>query len=276
MVHPLSDIGYAKLNLALHVRHRRDDGYHAIETIFAFLDDGDRLEARVADDLKLTVEGPFADELPPGSDNLVIRAVAALRQQAGIQSGAAFLLNKRLPIASGIGGGSADAAAALRLAAQLWGVAPDDPLLTQVATETGADVAACLRSVTAVGSGVGEILAPVAPAGVKGAAVLLVNPLVSCPTGPVFAKWDGIDRGPLEVDAWFRARNDLQEPAIAICPEIAEVLTVLKAQLPEVARMSGSGATCFGMFDSTAARDAAAQRIVADHRDWWVMSGLLR
>lgn len=276
MVQRLTDTAYAKLNLALHVRRRREDGYHALETLFAFLDDGDRVSARAADVLSLTVDGMFGDQLGSNDENLVMRAAALLRKRAGVRAGAHFSLTKRLPVASGIGGGSADAAAALRLAARLWGIAPDDPMLHVVATEIGADVPACLLSTTALGTGVGDVLSPICPAGVSGVAALLVNPLIACPTGPVFAKWDGVDRGPLDIDLWPRARNDLQEPATAICPDIGEVLTVLKAQLPRVARMSGSGATCFALFDSLALRDAAAHRIVADHRDWWVMSGLLR
>jgi 4-diphosphocytidyl-2-C-methyl-D-erythritol kinase len=272
----LSDIGYAKINLALHVRRRRDDGYHEIETLFAFLNDGDRLSASAADALSLTVDGIFGDELGNGPDNLVLRAATLLRDRTGVAQGARFSLTKRLPVASGIGGGSADAAAALRLAAKLWGIAQDDPVLQAVAAETGADVSACLQSLTAIGTGVGDQLAPADLTSLSGAAILLVNPLLACPTGPVFAKWDGTDRGPLTAESWQRARNDLQEPATAICPEIAEVMTVLKAQLPKVARMSGSGATCFALFETTALRDAAAQRIVTDHRDWWVMSGALR
>jgi 4-diphosphocytidyl-2-C-methyl-D-erythritol kinase len=269
------EIAYAKLNLALHVRQRRDDGYHEIETLFAFLDNGDQLSAQPADTVSLAVEGPFADNLPCGLDNLILKAAELLRERSGVTTGATFLLNKRLPIASGIGGGSADAAAALRLAAKLWDIV-DDTLLLAVAADLGADVPACLRSVTALGTGVGDILAELALPDIAGAFVLLANPMVPCPTGPVFAAWDKIDRGPLDPVAWRRGRNDLQEPAIKLCPEILDVLTVLKAQLPSVARMSGSGATCFGLFPSAALRDAAAQRIAADHPDWWLMSGVLR
>jgi 4-diphosphocytidyl-2-C-methyl-D-erythritol kinase len=272
----IHDTAYAKLNLALHVRARRDDGYHEIETLFAFLDNGDRLQVQGADKLSLTIEGPFADDLSNGPDNLVLRAAALLQERAGIRAGAAFLLNKRLPVASGIGGGSADAAAALRLAAQLWGLAADDPQLLEVAQQLGADVPACVSSHTAFGTGLGDVLTLLEPHGVAGAHALLVNPLVACPTGPVFAAWDRQDRGPLDPANWRRGRNDLENPAIARVPEILEVLTVLKAQLPAVTRMSGSGATCFALFANSALRDAAAQRIAADHPDWWLMSGALR
>jgi 4-diphosphocytidyl-2-C-methyl-D-erythritol kinase len=271
-----TDTAYAKLNLALHVRRRREDGYHELETLFAFLDTGDRMQVRAADRLTLTIEGPFADDLDAGPDNLVLRAANLLQEHTAVSAGAAFLLNKRLPIASGIGGGSADAAAALRLAAQLWGLAGDDPRLMAVARQVGADVPACLLSQTCVGTGVGDDLQPVSVDGIAGTAALLVNPLLACPTGPVFAQWDGIDRGPLDIATWRRGRNDLQEAAIGLCPDILEVLTVLKAQLPAVTRMSGSGATCFGLFANAGLRDAAAQRIAADHPDWWLMSGQLR
>lgn len=271
-----TDTAYAKLNLALHVRRRREDGYHELETLFAFLDDGDRLIARAADTLTLTVEGPFADELDGGADNLVLRAATALRDATGLQSGAAFVLNKRLPIASGIGGGSADAGAALRLAARLWGIDADDPVLLRVAAGIGADVPACLRAETAIGRGVGDMLEAASIPGISGTPVLLVNPLLPCPTSPVFAGWDGVDRGPLDVNSWQAGRNDLEGPAVALCPEIAEVLTVLKAQLPALARMSGSGATCFALFATGALRDAAAQRIAADHQNWWLMTGTLK
>lgn len=272
----LTEIAYAKLNLALHVRERRPDGYHALESLFAFVDDGDRLTAAAADDILLEVDGLFADELGPAAENLAYRALTMLHQQAGVQSGIHVTLTKRVPVASGIGGGSGDAAAALRLACRIWNIPPGDSVVQRVAQALGADVPACLASVTAFASGIGHDLTPISPPGVEGRAALLLNPLIPCPTGPVFARWDGVDRGSLDVTMWERSRNDLQEPAIALCPDIAEVLTVLKAQLPSVVRMSGSGGTCFALFDSTESRDAAAQRIIGDHGDWWIMSGRLR
>jgi 4-diphosphocytidyl-2-C-methyl-D-erythritol kinase len=271
-----TDTAYAKLNLALHVRARREDGYHELETLFAFLNDGDRVQVRASDDLSLAVEGVFADGLNDGPDNLVLKAAATLRDKIGEARGAAFVLNKRLPIASGIGGGSADAAAALRLAAKLWDLDPAHPALMATARETGADVAACLLSKTCLGKGVGDDLAAVDLPELSGRAVLLINPLIACPTGPVFEGWDRQDKGPLDVTNWRRARNDLQDSAIRICPEILEILTVLKAQLPEAARMSGSGATCFAVFSSATLCEAAMRRIATDHPDWWLMMGSLR
>ncbi|BAK67126.1 4-diphosphocytidyl-2-C-methyl-D-erythritol kinase [Sphingobium sp. SYK-6] len=273
----LSEIAFAKVNLALHVRARRADGYHELESLFAFCADGDVLGGTAREDgaLTLAIEGPFADDLSAGEDNLVLRAARALREAAGIRSGADLMLDKRLPVASGIGGGSADAAATLRLLLRLWSISPADVDLARIAAGLGADVPACLGSHTVFGAGIGDKLEPVA-LDLADMPVLLVNPLVACPTGPVFAAWDGEDRGPLDPRDWARGRNDLAAPAMDLVPEIDEVLAVLRAQLPRLARMSGSGATCFGLFASTAERDAAATRIDRDHPDWWTLSTRLR
>ena len=272
-----AETAYAKLNFALHVRARRADGYHEIESLFAFCADGDTLRATPRDDggLTLALEGPFGDDLPAGEDNLVLRAAHALREACGTGLGADLVLEKQLPVASGIGGGSADAAAALRLLVKLWGIRPMAIDFPVIARSLGADVPACLASETLMVRGTGERLEPI-DLGLAGAPVLLVNPLVPCPTGPVFAGWDGEDRGPLDPATWRRARNDLTAPATALVPEIADVLAVLRAQLPAVTRMSGSGATCFALFGQEAERDAAAERIIADHPDWWVMTSALR
>ncbi|MBN8832549.1 MAG: 4-(cytidine 5'-diphospho)-2-C-methyl-D-erythritol kinase [Sphingomonadales bacterium] len=272
-----TETAYAKLNLALHVRARRSDGYHELESLFAFCADGDELRAELRDDgeLTLAIEGPFAEDLSAGEDNLVLRAARALQAAGGTHLGADLVLDKCLPIASGIGGGSADAAATLRLLLRLWGLRPMEIDFPAIAASLGADVPACLGSRTMFGAGVGERLEPV-DLDLAGTPVLLVNPLVPCPTGPVFRGWDGIDRGPLDPLDWKRGRNDLAAPAIALVPEIDEVLAVLRAQLPSLARMSGSGATCFALFASEAERDAAAERIEVDHPDWWGMATNLR
>ncbi len=273
----ITETAYAKLNLALHVRARREDGFHELESLFAFCEHGDSLSGTSRDDgqINLRIEGPFAEGLSAGEDNLVIRAAQALQAASDTQAGADLLLDKRLPIASGIGGGSADAAAALRLLVQLWGVRPMTLDFPAIAASLGADVPACLGSQTVFGAGIGERLEPVA-LDLAGLPMLLVNPLVPCQTGPVFRGWDGIDRGPLDPLAWRQGRNDLAASAIALVPEIDEVLAVLRAQLPELVRMSGSGATCFALFGSDAERDAAVDRIVDDHPDWWVMTSALR
>ncbi|MCE7798550.1 4-(cytidine 5'-diphospho)-2-C-methyl-D-erythritol kinase [Sphingobium sufflavum] len=280
------ETAYAKVNLALHVRVRRADGYHALESLFAFCADGDRLTAEARDDgaLTLSITGPFGAALGTDDDNLVLRAARALRDAAGIETGigagAALTLDKRLPIASGIGGGSADAAAALRLLMRLWDIDPAAIDLSAIAQGLGADVPACLGSVTVFGEGVGERLRPVdAPvdARIGGTCILLVNPLVACPTGPVFRAWDGVDRGALSPDGWRAGRNDLQPPALTLVPEIAAVLAALEA-LPgaTVPRMSGSGATCFALFADECARDRAQEAIRTDHSGWWTLGSILR
>ena len=258
----------AKLNLALHVRGKRDDGRHELETLFAFCTDGDRVEARSADDLTLDVVGPFAGALQ--GDNLVLTAAGALRQAAGSDRGATLRLTKNLPVASGIGGGSADAAAALRLLTRMWGIDPAHA--TAVAPGLGADVPACLLSMTARGERAGDALALTDDPRITGRTVLLVNPGIALSTAAVFAGWDGEDRGPL--DDWPEGRNDLETPARALVPEIGDVLDWLAARDgAEFVRMSGSGASCFALFDDDEARDAAA---AACPTNWWHLATFLR
>ncbi len=252
----------AKVNLALHVRRRRADGYHDLETLFAFTRFGDRLEAWEAEDWSLDVEGPMATDAGPLQDNLVLRAARAFAEVAGSDKRFAFRLSKRIPVAAGLGGGSADAAAALRLLNRLCG----DPLgraeIEALGGRLGADIPACVRSATVWGEGVGDDLRE--GPDLKGRQILLVNPRVAVPTGPVFKLWDGIDRGPLSAD-WRAGRNDLQAPAIALQPVIAKVLDWM-AGLPgvELARMSGSGATCLALL----ADDAPE---IAPPDGWWAI-----
>ena len=248
---------YAKLNLALHVRRRRDDGYHELETVFAFCDDGDTVSAEVADATTLTIDGPFAEGLST-TDNLVLAAA----QAAGFV--AALHLTKNLPVASGIGGGSADAAATLRLAGR-----PDLAL----ARRLGADVPACVASVTARAEGVGDVFSPVTS--VAGMPVLLANPRIALSTGSVFAAWDGVDRGPL--GDWSNGRNDLEAPASMLVPAIAGLIAWLAARPGATfARMSGSGATCFALFVDTASRDDAVAAAVRDLPEYWTLASRLR
>jgi 4-diphosphocytidyl-2-C-methyl-D-erythritol kinase len=277
-----TEIGYAKINLALHVRRRRADGYHEIETIFAFAEHGDVLSAdarRGGSEHRLSITGPFGSGLSAGRDNLVIRAAgaAAARFPASVPSAVDFILDKRLPIAAGIGGGSADAAAALRL------LCPDVDRgeLLDLATGLGADVAACLVSRTCRGEGVGERLAALEEGGLVGMPLLLVNPGVPCETGPVFAAWDGTDRGALAMGDPLRAalggRNDLEAPARRLVPVIGEVIDELSGQAGVVlARMSGSGATCFALFENERRRDKAAAVIAAARPGWWCLATRLR
>lgn len=264
----LTEIAPAKLNLALHVRGKLPDGRHALETLFAFCIDGDRIEGALANEVTLDVVGPFAEKL--SGDNLVLSATHALRQAAAVGQGAALRLTKNLPVASGIGGGSADAAATLRLLTRLWGI--DPAYATTVAPALGADVPACLLSMTARGEGAGDHLMLVDDPDVAGTPALLVNPLQPLSTGAVFAQWDGIDHGPL--DDWRTGRNDLDAPARVLVPAIGDILDWLASQPGATfTRMSGSGATCFALFADEPARDAAA---AACPDIWWHLATFLR
>ena len=277
----MQEIAYAKINLALHVRAREADGYHRIETLFAFAEAGDMVQVDDADRLMLAVRGPFAEALGAERDNLVVRAAEALRERYGVRAGAALTLDKRLPVASGIGGGSADAAAALRLLVRWWRLPAGEEELLAIARGLGADVPACVRSETARGEDRGDRLAAVEDGDLEGMPVLLVNPGVPVSTASVFAAWDGVDGGALSTDSPLAAaldgRNDLEAPASAIAPEIESVLQVLKAAPGALlARMSGSGATCFALFEALGDRDAAAEAIAALHPGWWKLSTRLR
>lgn len=267
----LSEIAYAKINLALHVRRRREDGYHELETLFAFVDDGDRLTAKYADEDRITVSGEFAGSLDNPFDNILARTLGRFSHSEGWH----VHLEKNLPVAAGLGGGSADAGALIRMITD----DPASPETQRRAAALGADVPACVISETRIGTGTGTDLAAVED-DLKGTAVLLVNPRVPLATGPVFKAWDGTDRGALPTGSARRialsGRNDLEPPAVALCPVIAKVLAALRDTAPWLARMSGSGATSFALYDDTAARDRAAQAIAAAHPGWWQMSGVLR
>jgi len=271
MLAPMSlhETAYAKLNLALHVRARRDDGYHELETLFAFVDAGDVLTARPAALDEVHTLGEFAGALSDPFDNIVMKALTALPRAEGL----AVVLEKNLPVAAGLGGGSADAGAVFRLIERSHGW-PDD--WRARAARLGADVPACVRSETCLGRGTGTELEP-GPTDLAGTPVLLVNPRLPLATGPVFKAWDGQDRGPLPTgtarDIALAGRNDLESPAISLCPQIAQVLAALRQTGPWLARMSGSGATCLALYDSAAERDAAAAAMPAG---WWRLAGNLR
>ncbi|WP_326524572.1 4-(cytidine 5'-diphospho)-2-C-methyl-D-erythritol kinase [Sphingomonas sp.] len=268
----------AKLNLALHVRARREDGYHELETLFAFVEDGDELRVDVAGEAGFTVTGPFAAGLAGEGGNLVLRAAAAFARDVAPLPPLSIDLVKRLPVASGIGGGSSDAAAMLRVASRIAGIPADDRRVHAVAAALGSDVPACLTGRTALGIGRGEVLRPVS--GLAGTPVLLVNPNVAVSTARVFAAWDGVDRGAIpEGDAWSIARdgrNDLAVPAKLIAPVIGEVIDALdRLDGVTVVRMSGSGATCFALFDAGAAREAGAAAIRGAYPGWWCLETVL-
>jgi len=266
----LVETAYAKLNLALHVREKMADGYHRIETLFVFCEEGDELRAESANDVSLQITGPFAAELD-SDRNLVLDAARALHESSGTASGADLRLSKNLPVSSGIGGGSADAAAALRLLNRLWGLNWPNEQLEPIARQLGADVAPCLYSLPMLGGGRGDDLAPAEP-GFAERPVLLINPRIALSTADVFAKWDGVDRGPLL--NWRDGRNDLEQPAAESAPLVQTVLAWLSAQPGvECARMSGSGATCFALFETGRARDDAAEAVP---REWWRLATRLR
>ena len=266
----LTETAHAKLNLALHVRERLPDGYHKIESVFVFCEDGDHLAAEHSSTDTLKVSGEFAGGLL-GADNLVQKAANALREASGSGGPAALQLNKVLPVASGLGGGSADAAAALRLLSRLWNLPLPIERLEEIGRALGADVAACVRSESVRGVGRGDSLEP-ADLGLSGTPVLLVNPRVELRTADVFARWDGIDRG--ELDDWRDGRNDLESAARALVPQIGGILAWLGAQRgADFVGMSGSGATCFALFESAAASDHAAMAVP---REWWCMVTRLR
>ncbi|MGH6613155.1 4-(cytidine 5'-diphospho)-2-C-methyl-D-erythritol kinase [Sphingomonas sp.] len=267
----------AKINLALHVRARRADGYHEIETLFAFLTDGDEIRLTPGP-IRFDIEGPFAAGLASEDGNLVTRAIRIFSQEFQLSGEVSVVLQKNLPIASGIGGGSADAAATLRALAGLHGIPLDDRRLVACAEALGSDVPACLLGRSAMGTGRGERLQPLD--GLSGTPVLLVNPGVAVSTATVFGAWDRVDRGPIGdgalLDRARGGRNDLEAPARAAAPVIGEVLGRLTQHAdPILVRMSGSGATCFALYRTAQERSAAAAEIRASQSDWWCLESTL-
>ena len=268
----LTQTAYAKINLALHVRERRADGYHVLETLFAFVDAGDTLSARTAEQDSVETIGEFATGIDNPFDNLVAKALAALPRPQGL----AITLEKNLPVAAGLGGGSADAGAVFRLVERLHGL-PEDWQLR--AAKLGADVPSCVRSEMAIGLGTGTELLPVEN-DLAGTPVLLVNPRVTLSTASDFKAWEPRDLGPLSKGAashiMREGRNDLRKPAIAQCPAIADVLVALDQSDPMFSEMSGSGATCFALFQTAEECAAAKSQIASDHPEWWMLEGKLR
>jgi len=268
----------AKINLYLHVTARRADGYHLLDTLMVFTEFGDTVEAAPADGLTLSVTGPFAGELPDDAEeNLVMRAARALADAAGVAPRARIELTKVLPVAAGLGSGSADAAATLKALAKLWGLAEDAVDLEEIGFAIGSDIPACIHARSAFVSGRGEEIAdaPTLPA----ADVLLVNPRVQLSTASVFEARRGgfspearFDNAPADVRALAALladrTNDLTEAAIGLAPVVCDVLDLIDAAPGcRLARMSGSGATCFGLFDDAETARRAAERAAA--RDWW-------
>jgi 4-diphosphocytidyl-2-C-methyl-D-erythritol kinase len=290
----LIEDGRAKVNLTLRVVGRRVDGYHDLESVVAFADCADRVSLTPGSKFNLKTTGPLARDCGDTADNLVFKAAQLLGERVPDLKLGEFTLDKMLPVAAGIGGGSADAAAALRLLAKLNGLAIDDSRLIEVAKLTGADVPVCLASRACVMTGVGETLLPLA---LPKLPCVMVNPRVAVATRDVFEAL-GLRNGELLVGAadviraaawpehgasvedWVEAlaasSNDLEAPATRLQPVIGEVLSALSATNGAwLARMSGSGATCFAIFENTAEAQRAAQKIQLDHPQWWVHAGVL-
>lgn len=279
----------AKVNLFLHVGPLEADGYHPLASLVAFADIGDRLTVEPADRLSLAVTGPFAGALEGEDDNLVLRAMRELGAAAGIDEPCLRItLDKQLPVAAGLGGGTSDAGSVLKLARDLLGLPFDDAALARIAAGLGADGALCLHARAAWAEGRGEVLTfetrlPPLP-------VLLVNPGVPSSTGAVYRAFDDGSPGRADrpapplgwnhacvIDWLARLRNDLQGPAMARVPSIGEALAAV-AQMPgtRLTRMSGSGATVFALFDTALAAEAAGQALSALHPDWWVRATVLQ
>ena len=288
----LTRLARPKINLFLHVTGKRDDGYHLLESLVVFAESGDRVTAAPGKLLSLELSGPFGKALEGGSSNLVLRAAETLREWArgAGQSvpGAALSLEKNVPVASGIGGGSADAAAALNALCAMWELDIPRSALRELALEVGADVPVCLESRTQMMRGIGEVLddGPVMPP----AWVVLVNPMCEVSTARVFAALDlsdpsaarAIPKGfesAAALGEWLAAetKNDLEAPALMLAPEIGVVLDAIAACADvRLARMSGSGATCFGLFERQADGEAAEARLRAANPGWWVEAAALR
>ncbi|MCY0094110.1 4-(cytidine 5'-diphospho)-2-C-methyl-D-erythritol kinase [Hoeflea sp. J2-29] len=275
----------AKVNLALHVTGQRADGYHLIESLVVFTDLGDRVSVELCDRDGFDLDGPEAAGLSneDAHTNLVVRARDALRAAAlrdGIDAAAVRIrLDKRLPVASGIGGGSADAAATLKALCRVWKFAPTPETLSAIALSLGADVPMCLHGKPLIARGIGERLEPVAPD--FGLDMVIVNPRVGVSTPAVFSKLERRDNAALPapgsladrdgfIDWLAQTRNDLQAPAMRLVPDISVCLAMLADSGTLLARMSGSGATCFGLYASAEAAEAAAQHMRAARPGWFI------
>ncbi|MBT3358670.1 MAG: 4-(cytidine 5'-diphospho)-2-C-methyl-D-erythritol kinase [Rhodospirillales bacterium] len=270
----------AKINLYLHVTGRRDDGYHLLDSLIVFARVGDRIAIEPADDFSLYMDGPFAQGLFAGPDNLVLRAARGLAQVAGRSDGAHIRLTKNLPVASGIGGGSADAAATINALMRLWEFEPDAEPLAALALGLGADVPVCLAGQPSFVGGIGENIEPAPP--LPTIWLVLANPGVAISTPAVFkarqgefsvpARFDTPPKDATRLAALLAERNnDLADAACALAPPVIEVLDAIAAR-PGclLARMSGSGATCFGIFDDPANAQSARSAMQNAHPDWWL------
>lgn len=285
----LREAAPAKINLYLHIVGRRSDGLHLLDSLVTFAAVGDAVTVQPGEGLTLTRTGPLADDLPPVEEDLVYRAATLLAEATGVTEGAAIDVEKNLPVASGIGGGSADAAAALRALAHLWHVELSPDLVASLAQELGADLTVCLHNRPSRVAGIGEQLAPSGT--FPPVHAVLVNPRVAVPTAEVFAAFAADPPVPAAVpdagEDWAPApeafarqlaayRNDLTDAAIMLFPEIGDALAALAVQ-PDclLERMCGSGATCFGLFATPEIAQKAAAALQRDHPDWWVVATAL-
>lgn len=279
---PIDVFAPAKINLALHVVGQRADGYHLLDSVVVFADIGDRIRVEPAECDRLTITGRFGAGLDAGPDNLVSRARDALRAVASATPPVAITLDKALPVASGIGGGSSDAAATLTALNRLWDLRLDAAELARIGLQIGADVPMCLARRAVHVAGIGEIIRPLS---LPALPAVLVNPGIAVSTPAVFRRLERRDNPTLTVpeDAAYIApvrwlssmRNDLEAPAIAVAPVIGDVLDAIARTGSRLARMSGSGATCFGLYPDTGAAQEAASGLSSRHPDWTVQATLL-
>jgi len=275
-----------KLNLYLHITGRRDSGYHEVDTLIAFTDYGDAVRVEPADQLEMAVEGPFAADLPEiPTDNLVLQALQRMRKEFDIEAGARVTLLKKIPVAAGVGGGSSDAATAMSAAAKLWKLPKSSlPAMMKIGAKVGADIPACMVRKPCFASGYGQILEEAPPMATMG--VLLVNPGIKVSTPAVFerrrhgfspfmADPDAAIRNAASLIDFLKLReNDLTDAALSLCPPIQDILWAFEEIKDcRLARMSGSGATCFGLFDTVEAAQAALDRF--DNPNWWARAAKL-
>lgn len=281
----VEEMAFAKVNLDLRVCGRRADGYHDLDSLVAFAGIGDHLTLKRADRLKLVIGGPFGSTLSSDQSNSVVVAARALAAMLGRDADVEVILDKRLPVASGLGGGSADAAATLRGLIRLWNQPMESADLMPLARSLGADVPVCLGSSAARMQGIGDRLSPISLA--ADLSVVLVNPGEAVATPDVFRALEDIsgsrsaesldETGLLAQRHLRESVNDLETPAIALAPIIETALDALRCQPGcRLARMSGSGATCFGLFGNATVRDRAVSTLAGSHPDWWVAGTVLR
>ncbi len=276
----LTDIAPAKINLYLHITGKRNDGYHELDSLVVFPEIGDNISIEKADGIELSSYGPFSDFLPSTSENIVIRAAKWLKAVANVKVGAKITLCKNLPVSSGVGGGSSDAATVISLLKRFWNVSLDQNKLMKSALSLGADIPVCLKRQSSYIGGVGEVL--ISPPTIPAFWLVLVNPGIPVETAKVFSSHSPnfspisrFNKSPKDAQSLAvllsERKNDLENSAISLFPEIAEVLNSL-ANIPNIliSRMSGSGATCFGLFEDPSSAKLAEQLLKEEHPAWWI------